>query len=352
MASNRLGKHFSLTTFGESHGPAIGGVIDGCPAGLVIDFDQVQHQLNRRKPGQNNWVTPRTESDEVEWLSGIFEGKTTGGPIGFVIKNKDQKSQDYDPLKTLFRPGHADYVYQKKYGHRDHRGGGRSSARETACRVVAGAIASQILSSIGISIRAYVNSIKDIHVSKSYPFLPLHEVDQSPVRCPEKNTSDRMEQLIAQAKTNQDSLGGTIICVSEGIPVGWGSPIYEKLNAQLAHAIFSINAVKGFEMGDGFSSTLRTGSQNNDPVQGGTNHDGGITAGISNGKDVWFKAAFKPTSSIGQAQTTINQDGETVSLALEGRHDPCVLIRAVPIVEASTALVLYNAFLESKLEQL
>ncbi len=352
MASNRLGKHFSITTFGESHGPAIGGIIDGCPAGITIDFSHIQHQLNRRKPGQSNWVTPRKEADEVEWLSGIFEGKTTGGPIGFVIKNHDQKSQDYEDLKTIFRPGHADYVYEKKYGHRDHRGGGRSSARETACRVVAGAIASQILSSFGITIRAYVNSIKDIHVSKSYPFLPLHEIDQSPVRCPESSTSERMEKLIAQAKTNQDSLGGTIVCVSEGIPVGWGSPIYEKLNAQLAHAIFSINAVKGFEMGDGFSSTLRTGSQNNDPVQGGTNHDGGITAGISNGKDVWFKVAFKPTSSIGQKQTTINQDGETVQLSLEGRHDPCVLIRAVPIIEASTALVLFNAFLESKLEKL
>jgi chorismate synthase len=352
MASNRFGNYFSLTTFGESHGPAIGGVIDGCPAGLSIDFKQIQHQLNRRKPGQSNWVTPRDEKDEVEWLSGIFEGKTTGGPIGFVIKNNDQKSSDYEALKSIYRPGHADYVYEKKYGHRDHRGGGRSSARETACRVVAGAIATQLLQLQNITIRAYVNSIKDIHVSKAYPFLPLHVIDESPVRCPEASTSERMMQLIEKAQANQDSVGGTIICVCESIPVGWGSPMYDKLNASLAHAIFSINAVKGFEMGDGFSATLRTGSQNNDAVVGGSNHDGGITAGISNGKDIWFKVAFKPTSSIGKTQTTINSSGDSIPLELTGRHDPCVLIRAVPIVEASAAIVLYNAYLANKLEQL
>jgi chorismate synthase len=350
MASNRFGKHLSLTTFGESHGTAIGGVIDGCPAGLEINFDHVQQQLNRRKPGQSEWVTPRNESDNVEWLSGIFEGKTTGSPIGFVIKNNDKRSKDYSEIKTIYRPGHADYVYEKKYGHRDHRGGGRSSARETACRVIVGAIASQLLSEMGIRISAYVNSIKDLHVSKAYPYLPLHQIDQSPVRCPEKTTSDRMVLLMEEAKANQDSLGGTIVCVCEGVPVGWGSPIYEKLNAQLAHAMFSINAVKGFEMGDGFSATLKWGSQNNDAIIGGSNHDGGITGGISNGKDIWFKVAFKPTSSIGQEQTTVNQAGETVNMKLEGRHDPCVLIRAVPIVEASTALVLYNAFLENKIE--
>ena len=350
MASNRFGKHFSLTTFGESHGPAIGGIIDGCPAGIEINFLAIQHQLNRRKPGQNQWVTPREEGDEVEWLSGIFEGKTTGAPIAFVIKNNDTRSADYANIQTIYRPGHADFVYEKKYGHRDHRGGGRSSARETACRVVAGAIASQLLKEMGITITAYVNSIKDLHVSKGYAYLPLHTVDESPVRCPEKTTSDRMVQLIEEVKSQKDSLGGTIVCVSEGVPIGWGSPIYEKLNAALAHAMFSINAVKGFEMGDGFSSTLRYGSQNNDAIIGGTNHDGGITGGISNGKDIWFKVAFKPTSSIGQTQTTQDASGTSVDLTLEGRHDPCVLIRAVPIIEATTAMILYNAFLENKIE--
>ena len=352
MASNRFGKHFSLTTFGESHGPVIGGVIDGCPAGLTLDFDKIQHQLNRRKPGQNEWVSPRSEQDEVEWLSGIYENKTTGSPIAFVIKNNDNRSKDYSDISSVYRPGHADFVYDKKYGHRDHRGGGRSSARETACRVVAGAIAMQCLETLGIRISAFVNSIKDIHVSKAYSFLPLHETDESPVRCPEKSTSDRMVQLIEKAKEQKDSLGGTLLCVAESVPVGWGSPIYEKLNAQLAHAMLSLNAVKGFEMGDGFSSTLRWGSQNNDAVVGGTNHDGGITGGISNGKDIWFKVAFKPTSSIGQKQDTINESGDPVTLELTGRHDPCVLIRAVPIVEASTAIVLYNAYLETKIETL
>jgi chorismate synthase len=352
MASNTWGKHFRLTTFGESHGSAIGGVIDGCPSNFIIDTAAIQLQLNRRRPNQNDWVSPRNEADEVEFLSGIFEGKTTGAPIGFVIKNNDQKSRDYDQIKDIYRPGHADYVYDAKYGHRDHRGGGRSSARETACRVVAGEIAKQLLATKSIQARAYVSSIKDCCVPKNYGFLDLTKIDQSPVRCPDESTSERMIQLIQQAKENQDSLGGIITCVIENVPVGWGSPIYEKLNAQLAFGIFSLNAVKGFEMGDGFSSTLKWGSQNNDAVLGGTNHEGGITGGISNGKDIWFKVAFKPTSSIGQSQETINKNNETVKLELEGRHDPCVVIRAVPIIEAIAYFTLLNSYLESKIESL
>lgn len=350
MASNTWGKHFRLTTFGESHGPAIGGIIDGCPSNFIIDIKAIQHQLNRRRPNQNDWVTPRNEADEVEFLSGIFEGKTTGAPIGFVIKNNDQQSKDYDQIKEAYRPGHADYVYDEKYGHRDHRGGGRSSARETACRVVAGEIARQLLASKSIQARAYVSSIKDCCVPKNYGFLDLTKIDLSPVRCPDENTSNRMIQLIAQAKENLDSLGGIITCVIENVPVGWGSPIYEKLNAQLAHGIFSLNAVKGFEMGDGFSSTLKWGSQNNDAVIGGTNNDGGITAGISNGKDIWFKVAFKPTSSIGKKQLTINHKKEKVEVTLEGRHDPCVVIRAVPIIEAIAYFTLLNSYFEFKIE--
>lgn len=350
MASNSWGKHFRLTSFGESHGPAIGGIIDGCPSNVVLDLPAIQRQLNRRKPNQNEWVTPRNENDEVQFLSGIFEGKTTGAPIGFVIYNNDQKSKDYDSIKDAYRPGHADFVYQEKYGHRDHRGGGRSSARETACRVVAGEIARQLMDDMKIQAHAYVSSIKDICVPKSYPYLNLSAIDESPVRCPDSETSERMKSLIETAKEQKDSLGGIITCVVENVPLGWGSPMYEKLNAQLAHSIFSLNAVKGFEMGDGFSSTLKWGSQNNDAVQGGTNHDGGITAGISNGKDIWFKVAFKPTSSIGQTQETINQAGESIQLNLEGRHDPCVVIRAVPIIEAIAYFTLYNSYLENKIE--
>ena len=350
MASNSWGKHFRLTTFGESHGPAIGGIIDGCPSNVELDLPAIQLQLNRRKPNQNEWVTPRNEKDEVQFLSGIFEGKTTGAPIGFVIYNNDQKSKDYDAVKDAYRPGHADFVYQEKYGHRDHRGGGRSSARETACRVVAGEIARQLMDNLKIQAHAYVSSIKDICVPKSYLYLNLSTIDDSPVRCPDSETSERMKQLIETAKEQKDSLGGIITCVVENVPVGWGSPIYEKLNAELAHSIFSLNAVKGFEMGDGFSSTLKWGSQNNDAVQGGTNHDGGVTAGISNGKDIWFKVAFKPTSSIGQPQETINQAGEPIHLNLEGRHDPCVVIRAVPIIEAIAYFTLYNSYLENKIE--
>jgi chorismate synthase len=350
MASNRLGKHFALTTFGESHGIAIGGVIDGCPAGIAIDLEHIARCMARRKPGQSNWVTPRREEDEVQFLSGIYEGKTTGAPIAFVIYNNDQRSKDYQQIASVYRPGHADFVYEKKYGHRDPRGGGRSSARETACRVVAGAIAQQLLLQKGIQIRGYLSSMKDIIVPKNYGFLNLNAVDESPVRCPDPATSDRMVQLIEKTKAAQDSIGGIITCVAEGVPVGWGSPMYEKLNAQLAHAMFTLNAVKGFEMGDGFSSTFRNGSQNNDAVVGGTNHDGGITAGISNGKDIWFKVAFKPTSSIGQMQTTLNQNEELTQIQIEGRHDSCVAIRAVPVVEALTAITLYNAYLETLIE--
>lgn len=351
MSSNTLGKHFALTTFGESHGEAIGGIIDGCPAGIVLDMGAIERQLQRRRPGQSNWVSPRNEQDQLTVLSGVYEGKTLGSPLAFLIHNKDQRPSDYDNLKDVYRPGHADFVYEKKYGHRDPRGGGRSSARETAARVVAGSIAQQILHGLGVRITAYVSSIKDIHVSQPYTQLNLSGIDLSPVRCPEEQSSNRMIQLIEQVKNEGDSVGGIITCVAQGVPPGWGSPIYDKLNANLAHALFTLNAVKAFSMGDGYNTTLRKGSQNNDPVMGGSNHDGGITSGISNGKDIWFTVGFKPTSTLSMTQDTLNQQGEAVKLAAQGRHDPCVVIRAVPIVEALCAITLYNSYLQYQTEK-
>ncbi|MFN8862701.1 MAG: chorismate synthase [Flavobacteriales bacterium] len=340
---NTFGTHLSLTTFGESHGPAIGGILDGVPAGLDFDYALLRRDMQRRKPGQSALTTPRSEEDEVEILSGVFEGRTLGTPIAFVIRNTDQRSADYEAMKDVFRPGHADFVYEKKYGLRDYRGGGRSSARETAARVAGGAIARMLLFRRGISVQAYVSSVKDVTVPLPYTSLELSLADSNPVRCPHPATAERMIKLIEQAREAKDSVGGIITCVAKGLPAGLGDPVFDKLNARLADAMVSINAVKGFEMGDGFSATLRYGSENNDSAD--TNHDGGVTGGISNGKDLWFRVGFKPVSTIGKPQSTMNKQGEDVVLEATGRHDPCVLPRAVPIVEAMAALVIADALL-------
>lgn len=343
---NTFGRYFRLTTFGESHGTAIGGVVDGCPAGIAFDHEFLRSEMRRRRPGQSSLTTPRNEEDEVEILSGVFEGLTTGTPIGFIIRNTDHRSEDYEALKTVYRPGHADFVYEKKYGIRDYRGGGRSSARETAVRVAAGAIARMIIRSVGIDIRAYVSGIKDIQVPLPYHQLDLRAIDSNDVRCPHGPTAERMIRLIEQMRDSKDSVGGLITSVITGVPTGWGEPVFGKLNAMLAAAMVSINAVKSFEMGDGLTSTLRTGSENNDSPE--TNHDGGVTGGISNGKDIWFRIGFKPVSTIGRSQQAQTSSGESITLEAKGRHDPCVLPRAVPIVEAMAALVLTDAFLASR----
>lgn len=347
MSANSFGKLFTLTSFGESHGIAIGGIIDGCPAGIAIDNSFVQHEMRRRRPGQSQITTDRMEEDEVEILSGVFEDITTGTPIGFIIRNKDQKSGDYDHLKAIYRPGHADFTYAAKYGHRDHRGSGRASARETASRVFAGAIAKLLLKSAGIHIQAYVSAVHDIQVPVSYEQLPLHETEQSIVRCPHPASAAAMIELIEAMKIEGDSVGGTITCIAQGVPAGLGEPVFDKLNALLAHGLMSINAVKAVEVGDGKLSTKRKGSENNDSIRDGniSNHDGGIQGGISNGKDIVTHTSFKPVSTISKAQQTTNTSGEEITLEAKGRHDPCVLPRAVPIVEAMTALVLADFLL-------
>ncbi len=346
MPANSFGNLFCLTTFGESHGAAIGGVIDGCPAGLSVDINFIQHQLDRRKPGQSDITTQRKEEDVVEILSGIFEGKTTGAPIGFIIRNNDQQSKDYEHLKDVYRPGHADWVYEKKYGLRDYKGGGRSSARETACRVVGGAFAQLLLAHHGISIAAYVHSVKDIEVKKHYTQLDLSTREKNIVRCADEAIALEMIKTIEAAKAAGDSVGGTILCVCKGAPAGLGEPVFDKLDAVLAHAMLSINATKGFEMLEGFASTQLFGSENNLKYSPDNNMTSdGITAGISTGDDIVFKVAFKPTSTISKPQQTINTQNEVVTLEAKGRHDPCVLPRAVPIVEAMAALVLADFLL-------
>jgi chorismate synthase len=347
MSGNTFGKHFRLTSFGESHGPAIGGVIDGCPAGLHIDEAFIQKELNRRRPGQSAITTQRDEQDVLEILSGVFEGKSTGAPIAFLVRNNDQRSGDYDALKDINRPSHADYTYNAKYGHRDYRGSGRASARETIARVIGGSIAKLILNQQQIIVRAYVSSVKDI-VAQPYTALDLSQVESNIMRCPDQDAAQKMIALVEATKAAGDSVGGTVTCVISGVPAGWGEPVFDKLNAQLAQAMVSINAVKGFEMGDGFSATLRTGSENNDSLNNASNHDGGIQGGISNGKDIWFRVAFKPTSTISKAQQTTDIHGNEVTLEATGRHDPCVLPRAVPIVEAMAALVLVDAWMMGK----
>lgn len=350
MAGNSFGKLFTITSFGESHGAGIGGIIDGCPAGVVIDETYIQSELNKRKPGQSDFTTPRKEGDEIRILSGVFQGMSTGAPIAFLIENTDAKSSDYDQLKDVFRPGHADFTWHAKFGIRDHRGGGRSSARETIARVVAGAVAKQILRRLGVEVRAYVSSVHKIMVPVDYSELDLTSTYTSEVRCPHAETEQRMKAAILKAKEEKDSLGGIVTAVATGVPAGWGEPVFEKLHATLGQAMLSINAVKGFEIGDGFSSTLRKGSENNDGKQ--TNHDGGIQGGISNGKDIVCKVGFKPTSTIGKPQQTQNVAGEEIILEASGRHDPCVLPRATVIVEAMMALTLVDAYLHSKLNRI
>jgi chorismate synthase len=342
MSGNIYGTLFRLATYGESHGPAIGGVIDGCPAGIALDFEAIQRDLNRRKPGQSAIVTQRKEPDEVSFYSGIFEGKTTGTPIGFAIHNTNQKSHDYSHIKDSYRPSHADYVYDEKYGIRDYRGGGRSSARETASRVVAGAIAKQFLAPI--SIQAYVSSVGTLTMNTPPSQVDFSTIEENPVRCPDPKMAEEMEAYIKQIRKEGDTVGGIITCVIKNVPVGLGEPAFDKLHAELGKAMLSINAVKGFEYGSGFGGTQMKGSEHNDLFNTDgttqTNRSGGIQGGISNGMDIYFNVAFKPVATIMQHQETINSKGEKVDMQGKGRHDPCVVPRAVPIVEAMAALVL------------
>ena len=354
MAGNTFGNYFKLTTFGESHGEAMGGVIDGCPAGVSIDLDAIENQMMRRRPGQSTIVTQRKEADTVRFLSGIFEGKTTGSPIGFIIENTNQKSADYTHIKDSYRPSHADYTFDKKYGHRDYRGGGRSSARETSCRVAAGAIASQLLGVIAIT--GYVSSVGDLTLEKPYQELDFNTVDSNVVRCPDAEMASKMIAKIKEVKKQGDTIGGIITCVIQNVPVGLGEPVFDKLHAQLGKAMLSINAVKGFEFGSGFKGATMNGSEHNDLFnQDGTtksNLSGGVQGGISNGMDIYFRVAFKPVATIMQKQQTINSKGEKIEMQGKGRHDPCVVPRAVPIVEAMAALTIADFWLANKLSKL
>lgn len=352
MSGNSFGRLFVLTTFGESHGTAIGGVIDGCPAGLNMDIEFIQNELKRRRPGQSAITTSRNESDTVEFLSGIFEGKTMGTPIGFIIKNKDSQSEDYSEIKDAYRPGHADFTYTQKYGTRDYRGGGRSSARETACRVVAGAIAKLILKQHGIAIHAFVKQVGAIKLELPFEQLDLTQTETNIIRCPHAATAERMITLIEQVKADGDTIGGSVQCVILGVPAGLGEPVFDKLHAQLGKAMLSINAVKGFEIGSGFESMNYKGSELNDVFEKAgeriitkTNHSGGIQGGISNGMPIYCNVAFKPVSTIMKTQTTVNSSGDESTLNPKGRHDPCVLPRAVPIVESMAALVIVDFLL-------
>lgn len=352
MAGNTFGHLFKLTSFGESHGEAIGGTIDGCPAGLEIDLAFIQNELDRRRPGQSSISSPRNEGDKVEFLSGIFEGKTTGTPIGFIVKNTNQKSGDYSALKNIYRPSHADFVYEKKYGLRDYRGGGRSSARETISRVVAGAIAKQFLKTFDIQINAFVKQIGTIKLDNVYTAYDLNVAEKNMVRCPDTKTAEAMIAYIEKLRDEGDTCGGIIQCVIENTPVGLGEPVFDKLNAELGKAMLSINAVKGFEIGSGFDSIEKKGSELNDEffIENGiakttTNNSGGIQGGISNGMPIVFNIAFKPVSSIKKEQSTINKEGEKTTVKVEGRHDPCVVPRAVPIVESMAALVIMDYLL-------
>ena len=351
MAGNTFGNIFKVSTFGESHGTAIGGVIDGCPSGIALDFQAIQLEMNRRKPGQSNIVTQRKEPDEVKFLSGIFEGITTGTPIGFIIENANQKSKDYSHIKDTYRPSHADYTYDQKYGHRDYRGGGRSSARETACRVVAGAIAKQVVKQI--SIHAFTSSVGDIFIDKPYQDLDFSQIEKNTMRCPDPEIATQMIAKVKEIKKQGDTIGGTITCVVKNMPTGLGEPVFDRLHAQLGKAMLSINAVKGFEYGSGFCGARMKGSEHNDVFNSDgttkTNLSGGIQGGISNGMDIYFRVAFKPVATIMQKQDTIDSKGNSVQMQGKGRHDPCVLPRAVPIVEAMTALVLADFYLLNKM---
>ena len=356
MAGNSFGNIFKISTFGESHGNALGVVIDGMLPNILFDFNLVQSDLNKRKPGQSKITTERKEDESFEVLSGIFEGKTTGAPLTLIVKNKNQNPADYDHLKNVFRPSHADYTYEQKYGIRDYRGGGRQSARETVSRVLAGSVAKMVLNNIGISIHAFVSQIHTIKLEKAIENIDFSEIENNIVRCPDAETAKNMIALIEQVKSEGDSVGGIITCVCKGVPVGLGEPVFNKLHAELAKAILSINACKGFEIGSGFDCVTMKGSENNDvfeinneqQIATHTNHSGGIQGGISNGMDIVFKAAFKPVSTIKQNQNTLNTSFEKIEFKAEGRHDPCVVPRAVPIVEAMTANVLLDYYLLNK----
>jgi chorismate synthase len=356
--SNIYGKIFTITTFGESHGPAIGVIIDGCPAGLEIDEAFIQSELDRRKPGQSKITTQRKEEDSVKIQSGIFEGKTTGTPISMVIENQDQRSKDYSHIASTFRPSHADFTYEAKYGNRDYRGGGRSSARETAARVAAGAIAKQLLKKYGIQVLAYVSRVGDLK-APHYSTMDLSRTEENIVRCPDPQTAEKMIELIDQVRLDRDTIGGIVTCVIQNTPVGLGEPVFDKLHAELGKAMLSINAVKGFEYGSGFDGITLRGSQHNDEfytegsrVRTRTNHSGGIQGGISNGEDIYFNVAFKPVATIMQDQQTVDKDGNAAIVSGKGRHDPCVLPRAVPIVEAMAALVLADFLLRNNVSKL
>lgn len=352
MTRNTFGNLFTLTTFGESHGDAVGGVIDGMPAGIDIDLEFIQQELNRRRPGQSCITTSRKEADKVELLSGVFEGKSTGCPIGFIVRNTNQHSQDYENLRCLFRPSHADFTYEQKYGVRDHRGGGRSSARVTISRCVGGALAKLVLKQLGISVQAYTSQVGSIALERDYHLYDLTQTENNAVRCPDAEKAKEMETLITQLKQEGDTIGGVITCVVKGCPIGLGEPEFGKLHAALGSAMLSINAVKGFEYGEGFNGVTARGSEQNDVFQniGGqittkTNHSGGIQGGISNGQDIYFRVAFKPVATILTEQETVDKEGSPIIFQVKGRHDPCVLPRAVPIVESMAAMTILDYYL-------
>jgi chorismate synthase len=356
---NTFGKIFKIITYGESHGLGLGVVIDGCPAGLPIDEEFIRLEMQRRKPGQSKITTQRKEEDEIQILSGVFEGKSTGTPIGIVIMNTDQKSKDYSHIADKYRPSHADYTYSLKYGMRDYRGGGRSSARETSARVAAGAIAKMLLAHFGISIQAYVSQVGHLKLNKSYQELNLDKTEDNIIRCPDPEMAGEMIAYIDQVRKQRDTIGGVVSCVAKGVPPGLGEPVFDRLHAELGKAMLSINAVKGFEYGSGFEGIKMNGSQHNDAfyqdgdkVRTRTNHSGGIQGGISNGEDIYFNVAFKPVATIMQDQDSINEAGEAVTVSGKGRHDPCVVPRAVPIVEAMAALVLADYLLISRTNKL
>ncbi len=355
MAGNTFGTLFKLTTFGESHGEAVGGIIDGCPAGIELDFNEIQKELDRRKPGQSKITTQRKESDIVQFLSGIFEGKTTGTPIGFSILNKDQKSKDYNHIKDAFRPSHADFTYQNKYGIRDYKGGGRSSARETVSRVVAGAIAKQILAKMGVTINGYVKAVGEIQTNLPIESLDFSNTEKTIIRCPDLKKAQEMIDYIDSIRKSGDTIGGIVGCVIKNMPIGLGEPVFDKLNAVLGGAMLSINAVKGFELGSGFEGTKLRGSQHNDlfektnnKIRTRQNNSGGVQGGISNGEPVYFNVAFKPVATIMQDQKSIDKNGNLIDIKGKGRHDPCVVPRAVPIVEAMAAITILDFYLRNK----
>lgn len=356
---NSFGNIVRLTCFGESHGKGIGGVIDGFPAGISVDEDFIQSEMDRRKPGQSKLTTARKEPDKVEFLSGIYEGRTTGCPIGFIVWNTNHHSNDYNNLEDAFRPSHADFTYQNKYGHRDHRGGGRSSARETVARVVAGALAKLALRELGIKITAYTSQVGDIKLDKDYKSYDFSEIEKNDVRCPDPRIAEEMGELIYKIKGEGNTIGGTVSCVIEGTPIGLGEPVFGKLHASLGQAMLSINAVKGFEYGQGFNNFHQTGKEQNDAffndhgkIGFKTNNSGGIQGGISNGQDIYFRVAFKPVATILMEQNTVDKDGHETILKARGRHDSCVLPRAVPIVEAMAALTILDFYLINKTTKL